>query len=84
MAKRFALCGKGIAMGNAIDEVKREAVSDHDENDEVLWMETEEALLRDDVPNLTKELIRCALSGAKGLVPIPYQGNPKNGAERAL
>ncbi len=61
------------------DYVSGEAVSDHDENDEVLWMETEEALLRDDVPNLTKELIRCALSGAKGLVPIPYQGNPKNG-----
>lgn len=56
-----------------------EAVSDHDENDEVLWMETGEALLRDDVPDLTKKLIQCALSESMGLVPLPYQGNPKNG-----
>ena len=59
--------------------ISGEAVSDHDENDEVLWMETGEALLRDDVPDLTKKLIQCALSESVGLVPLPYQGNPKNG-----
>lgn len=59
--------------------ISGEAVSDHDENNEVLWLETEEALLRDDVPDLTKKLIQCALSGSAGLVPLPYQGNPKNG-----
>lgn len=61
------------------DFVSGEAVSDQDENDEVLWLETEEALLREDVPDLTKKLIRCALSGSEGLVPLPYQGNPKHG-----
>ena len=59
--------------------VSGEAVSDHDENDEVVWMETEEALGREDVPDLTKQLIRCALSGEKGLVPLPYEGNSKHG-----
>ena len=61
------------------DYVSGEAVSDHDENDEILWLDTGEALLRDDVPDLTKKLIRCALSGSAGLVPLPYEGNPKYG-----
>lgn len=47
------------------------ARSDGDENDEVVWLPTEEALARDDVPDLTKKLIRCALTGA-GFGPIPF------------
>lgn len=47
--------------------------SDNDENSEVVWLDTEEALQRDDVPDLTKSLIRCALSG-NGLNQIDYSG----------
>lgn len=37
--------------------------SDGDENSEVVWMDTAEALARDDVPALTKMLIESALRG---------------------
>ena len=59
--------------------VSGEAVSDQEENDEVVWINTEEALGREDVPDLTKQLIRCALTTQEGLVPLPYEGNPKYG-----
>ena len=44
-----------------------EARSDHQENSEALWMDVEEVLLRQDVPDLTKKLIRSAISGKTGL-----------------
>ena len=47
--------------------------SDEDENSEVLWINVNEALERSDVPDLTKSLIKCALSG-KGLNQIDYDG----------
>lgn len=59
--------------------VSGEAETDHDENDLVVWIDTQEALTRADVPNLTKELIRSACSNQAGLVPIPYEGNSKYG-----
>ena len=43
--------------------ISGEARSDGDENSEVLWIDVEEALSRDDVPELTKKLIQSALSG---------------------
>lgn len=49
-----------------------EAVSDHEENSEVVWIETEEALCRPDVPGLTKRLIQCALEDG-GFVPLAYE-----------
>ncbi len=42
--------------------------SDGDENSEVIWMDTGEALARDDVPELTKLLIEAAVSGRE----MPY------------
>lgn len=63
----------------AADYISGEPQSDHDENSEVLWLVVEEALVREDVPDLTKQLIRCALKQENGLKPIPYVGNPKNG-----
>lgn len=48
--------------------------SDNDENSEVLWLDVDEALDRDDVPDLTKSLIKCALNG-KGLSKIDYDGS---------
>ena len=53
--------------------------SDGDENSEVLWMDTDEALSREDVPDLTKKLIVCALSG-NGMQKIDYNGTTRYGA----
>lgn len=55
------------------DYVSGEAHSDHDENSEVLWLDVNEALTRDDVPDLTKKLIECALSGG-GFGEVDYKG----------
>ena len=44
--------------------ISGEARSDGDENSEVIWLETEKALAADDVPDLSKQLIRAALSGS--------------------
>lgn len=54
------------------------ASSDHDENSEVLWIAIGEALSREDVPDLTKKLIRSAVSKDQGLTYREYQGNAKD------
>lgn len=52
------------------------AKSDGEENSEVLWLDIDEALQREDVPELTKIMIRNALKENK-FVKIPYEGkNP--------
>ena len=48
--------------------------SDGDENSEVVWMDTEEALKDETVPGLTKTMIECALAG-DGFDLTPYQTN---------
>lgn len=58
--------------------VEGQAHSDGDENSEVVWMDTEEALARDDVPDLTKKLIACAVSGREGLCQIPFQSSERH------
>ncbi len=51
--------------------VSGEARSDGDENSEVLWLPVGEALAREDVPDLTKAMLRKAL--APGCwQPVPY------------
>lgn len=47
--------------------------SDHDENSEVLWVDIEEALVREDVPDLTKKLIQSAVSDKEGLRFTAYE-----------
>ena len=60
------------------DYVSGEARSDRNENSEVLWLDAEEALKRDDVPQLSKLLIQSALSGRSGLEQHPsYAGKPQ-------
>jgi len=55
--------------------VSGEAHSDNDENSEAVWLPVEEALTRDDVPDLTKKLIECVAH--RGFTEIPYTGkNP--------
>lgn len=58
--------------------VSGEASSDHDENSEVLWIDVNEALSRDDVPELTKILIKSAISKDSGLIFMDYQGSAKH------
>jgi ADP-ribose pyrophosphatase YjhB (NUDIX family) len=58
--------------------VSGQAVSDHDENSEVLWLDVDEALSREDVPELTKKLIRSALSKKQGLHYEEYVGSTKH------
>ena len=55
----------------AAEYVSGTARSDGDENDEVIWLPVEQALTREDVPDLTKKLIRCARTG-DGFGPIPF------------
>ena len=49
------------------DYVSGEAISDGNENSEVIWMDVNEALQRDDVPGLTKHLIKSTLAPESGL-----------------
>lgn len=58
--------------------VSGEATSDNDENSEVLWIDVEEALGREDVPELTKKLIQSAMAGAEGLQYTDYVANTKH------
>lgn len=58
--------------------VSGEAVSDGDENSEVIWLAVEEALTREDVPDLTKKLIQSALSAESGLSYTEYSGSSKH------
>ena len=61
--------------------VSGEAHSDGDENSEVIWLETEKALAAGDVPDLSKQLIRSALSGREmSLTPFASRGKwaPEN------
>ena len=66
-------------MAFSAEYITGEANSDHDENDMVVWMEIEEALQRTDVPDLTKQLIRCALKEEDGFVRLPYAGRARPG-----
>lgn len=51
--------------------------SDHDENSEVLWVDIKEALVREDVPELTKKLIQSAVSDDEGLRFTDYESTSK-------
>lgn len=53
--------------------VSGEAISDNDENSEVVWMDVKEALEREDVPELTKKLVEAAVSGNSGLQKKEYE-----------
>ncbi len=57
----------------SVEYVSGIARSDGDENDEVLWLDVAEALQRDDVPGLTKQMIQCALTGNAGLKQMEYE-----------
>ncbi len=52
------------------------AESDNDENSEVVWVKVEDALKDDAVPDLTKKVIECAVSG-NALDEVEYQSTHK-------
>lgn len=58
--------------------VSGEAMSDGDENSEVVWLSVKEALERDDVPDLTKSLIQAAINSGNGLEKRAYTSREKN------
>lgn len=58
--------------------ISGEASTDHNENSEVVWLDVEEVLAREDVPMLTKELVESAFSGKTGLKYKEYEGNTKH------
>lgn len=51
------------------------ATSDNDENSEVIWLDIEEALSKEDVPDLTKKLIKSAVKKQNGLKRTDYEGS---------
>lgn len=57
--------------------ISGDPTSDNDENSEVVWMDMDEALTRDDVPDLTKKIILSAKSENTGLKEIEYTGDMK-------
>lgn len=57
-----------------VDYVSGTPKSDNDENSEVVWLDIDEALNREDVPELTKTMISSALK-ENAFVKLPYQGN---------
>jgi len=58
--------------------VSGEATSDQDENSEVLWLDVEAALAREDVPDLTKKLIASAAKPESGLRYEAYEANTRH------
>ena len=58
--------------------ISGEAVSDNNENSEVVWVDVAEAIKRDDVPELTKTLLSHVSDNNDGLVYTPYNGKGKN------
>lgn len=60
--------------------VSGEASSDNDENSEVIWLNIDEALSRDDVPELTKKLIESAINSNNSLTKKEYASREKHGS----
>ena len=58
--------------------VSGQPCSDNDENSEVLWLDIDDALAREDVPELTKKLIQSAVSEEQGLQYKEYEGSTKH------
>ena len=60
------------------DYISGKPRSDNDENSEAVWLNIEDALSREDVPELTKKLIESAAFKQYGLRYRDYEGNAKD------
>lgn len=62
------------------DYLSGEARSDGDENSEAVWIPVEEAAGREDVPDLTRQLLRCAARHPeRAFQQVPYAGRAGQG-----
>lgn len=77
IAIRFNLKDWYIAF--SLDYVSGEAISDNDENSEVVWLDIDEALTREDVPDLTKKLIESAINNNNALIQTDYYSREQHG-----
>ena len=59
------------------DYISGKAHSDNDENSEVMWLDVNEALQRNDVPELTKKLIESALNNNGALQKAEFYSSEK-------
>lgn len=60
------------------DYISGEPKSDNDENSEVIWLDVNEALECNDVPELTKKLIESVLNNNTSLKQTPFKSSEKN------
>lgn len=60
------------------DYICGEADSDGDENSEAIWLDIDEALSREDVPQLTKEILLCVKKDTF-FTDIPYPSRENHG-----
>jgi hypothetical protein len=63
----------------SLDYVSGTAKSDNDENSEVIWIDIDDALTRDDVPQLTKKLIESAINNNNALVKTEFTSRENHG-----
>ena len=61
------------------EHISGEARTDNAENSEVVWLDVDEVQQREDVPELTKTLIRCALNDECGFEQLPYVSKSSHG-----
>lgn len=63
----------------SVDYVGGIAKSDDDENSEVVWLDIEDALQKEDVPDLTKKLIESAINDNNALTQTDYFSREQHG-----
>lgn len=63
----------------SVDYVGGIAKSDDDENSEVVWLDIEDALQKEDVPDLTKKLIKSAINNNNALTETDYISKEHHG-----
>lgn len=63
----------------SLDYISGEPTSDNDENSEVVWIDIDDALSRDDVPDLTKKLIGSAINSNTALTKTDFSSRAVKG-----
>lgn len=63
----------------SLDYVSGDATSDNDENSEVIWLDIDEALKREDVAVLTKKLIKSAINDNNALTQTEFYSREHHG-----
>ena len=77
IAIRFNLKDWYVAF--SADYIGGTAHSDNDENSEVVWLDTDEALKRQDVPELTKKLIEAYLNSNNSFTKKDFVSRENHG-----